>query len=132
MATQMGTDIQENLEPILHPLYRVNENTKDLKLKEICQEILEIIKTQIGANIFFEAYNLIRNKILDIRQKRKQARSIMLLDPEIAQKNREKKAARAKTKRQRVIKEYSIMKDKHKIKVARTWDREDEKEKQEM
>jgi U3 small nucleolar RNA-associated protein 20 len=53
------------------------------EVRTLANEVLDMIKTKIGADVFLESYNSVRAGVLAQRHERKQARSIMaVVDPE--------------------------------------------------
>ncbi|KAF6761032.1 U3 snoRNP protein Utp20 [Ephemerocybe angulata] len=108
MATYMTpARLEKFLTHILSPVYRIIEEDtiQDQQLDELrttATELRELIQQKVGGTVFSTTYNVIRQKVLEVRRERKTKRLVIgTLDPAQAAKRKEKKTLLKKESRKR-------------------------------
>ncbi|RXW23686.1 hypothetical protein EST38_g2153 [Candolleomyces aberdarensis] len=121
MTTHMdSTRLEKFLTHILSPVYRIIEEDtiKDEQIDELRTtgiELRELVQQKVGGTVFSTTYNVIRQRVLEVRRERKNKRLVMAtLDPAHAAKRKEKKTQLKKESRKR--KERSFVEARGKIK----------------
>ncbi|KAJ2918304.1 hypothetical protein MD484_g2111, partial [Candolleomyces efflorescens] len=121
MTTHMdSTRLEKFLTHILSPVYRIIEEDtiKDEHIDELRTtgiELRELVQQKVGGTVFSTTYNVIRQRVLEVRRERKNKRLVMgTLDPAHAAKRKEKKSQLKKESRKR--KERSFVEARGKFK----------------
>lgn len=88
MAPRLGVvGVQPYLRSILVPLFKITEGSAaklvQVELKALGDEVLSGLRELLGVNEFVQVYNNVRQRVKDVREKRKRAQKLnVLVDPE--------------------------------------------------
>ncbi|KAK3827770.1 MAG: hypothetical protein J3Q66DRAFT_4796 [Benniella sp.] len=89
IATHISTnDLQPYLIPMIAPIYRIaNDESIRAQMsrnsRSLEKEVLDLIQKRAGTTEYFNAYNKVRQRILDVRRERKHQRVMRAMnDPE--------------------------------------------------
>jgi U3 small nucleolar RNA-associated protein 20 len=107
-------DLRPLLVPMLHPLLRIQESTElhitgETSLRRLANEVMEMIKERAGHTEFFQAYETVRNQILELRRQRKARRErLPVISPQLAalhklRRNKSKSKRKRSKKRKRFV-----------------------------
>ncbi|KAF9962564.1 U3 snoRNP protein [Modicella reniformis] len=114
IATHIHTsDLKPYLIPMITPIYRiVNDETikgtEVEELKKLGAEVLDLIQKRAGTTEYFNAYNKIRQRVLDVRRERKHRQVMQAMnDPEARARRRLQKNQMKSRKRQLKAKEFA-------------------------
>ncbi|KAI9322632.1 hypothetical protein BX666DRAFT_2023084 [Dichotomocladium elegans] len=106
VANQMQPEeLPPYLTSMITPLYKVTTDQiiKDAKfdeLKQLANEVLELLQNKAGPTIYFSAYQRVRQREADTREERKAKRAIeAVANPEIRAKKKLRKAEKKKQKK---------------------------------
>ncbi|KAG0221648.1 armadillo-type protein [Mortierella sp. GBAus27b] len=106
-------DLKPYLIPMIAPIYRVVNDesvrgTEAEELKKLGAEVLDLIQKRAGTTEYFNAYNKVRQHILDVRRERKHQRVMQAMnDPEARARRRIQKNEMKSRKRQLKAKEFA-------------------------
>lgn len=136
-------DIRRYLIFMLFPLFRANEaiiahqtklsrmnpdkvfpeSAETQEYNDLVQQVAELLKKKVGTTAYYESHEIVRARVLEVRQKRKSDLAVeAVINPAKAALRKAAKNEKSKQFKKRKIDEHIAMRSTNRIKVKKTHD----------